>query len=185
MNQSSRKEAIASGSKTYFTGKPCKHGHVALRFAAKGTCVVCKTEWGKSEQKKQYDEIRFKQKMLEDPNYARKTYEKFMDNNPEYHKGVYTKRLEKDPERNKKLYANRREVYKENARQRKRKLKERTFKHERKDILEIYKQRPEGYEVDHEVPINHPLVCGLHCKANLQYLTIESNRIKSNNWEQN
>lgn len=25
----------------YFTGKPCKHGHVANRYAAGGACVEC------------------------------------------------------------------------------------------------------------------------------------------------
>lgn len=38
------------------------------------------------------------------------------------------------------------------------------------------------HEVDHVVPLNHPLVCGLHCPANLQVLPHEVNRRKSNNW---
>jgi hypothetical protein len=36
----SRKEALALGSKLYFTGKPCKHGHVSHRNA-KGQCMRC------------------------------------------------------------------------------------------------------------------------------------------------
>lgn len=36
----SRKEAIASGAKYYFTGKPCRRGHVSLRYAVAG-CVLC------------------------------------------------------------------------------------------------------------------------------------------------
>lgn len=37
----SAKEARDAGSKRYFTGKPCKHGHVAARWAANGDCVEC------------------------------------------------------------------------------------------------------------------------------------------------
>lgn len=38
----SRKEAISNGLSRYFTGKPCKHGHVAERYVC-GGCVECVT----------------------------------------------------------------------------------------------------------------------------------------------
>lgn len=38
------------------------------------------------------------------------------------------------------------------------------------------------YEVDHIIPSNHPLVCGLHVESNLQILTEYDNIIKSNNF---
>jgi len=63
-------------------------------------------------------------------------------------------------------------------------------KHFAKDVREIYidaalKTLLEGvqYQVDHIVPVNHPLVCGLHVPANLQILTEEENREKSNNFD--
>jgi hypothetical protein len=37
----SRTAAIAQGKKKYFTGKPCKHGHVAERHVHNWTCVEC------------------------------------------------------------------------------------------------------------------------------------------------
>jgi len=37
----SRAEAKAKGLKRYFTGKPCKHGHVAERQVFNATCVDC------------------------------------------------------------------------------------------------------------------------------------------------
>jgi 5-methylcytosine-specific restriction endonuclease McrA len=36
-----RAAARASGLTRYFTGKPCKHGHVAERVASNGRCIVC------------------------------------------------------------------------------------------------------------------------------------------------
>jgi hypothetical protein len=39
-----------------------------------------------------------------------------------------------------------------------------------------------NHEVDHIIPSNHPLVCGLHIESNLQILTETENRIKSNHF---
>lgn len=50
---SSREEAKASGSKRYFTGKPCKHGHIAPRYTINSACVVCTLE--SKQRRKQND----------------------------------------------------------------------------------------------------------------------------------
>ena len=50
-----RKEAQALGSKYYFTGKPCRHGHVDRRRTKDGNCFGCdrlKLEVGKKERRK-------------------------------------------------------------------------------------------------------------------------------------
>lgn len=36
-----RAEAKAKGLKRYFTGKSCKHGHVAMRYSSSGGCLTC------------------------------------------------------------------------------------------------------------------------------------------------
>lgn len=41
----SRNEAKALGLKRYFTGQPCKHGHVAPRDVINFTCVECTLGW--------------------------------------------------------------------------------------------------------------------------------------------
>jgi 5-methylcytosine-specific restriction endonuclease McrA len=37
----SRAEARAAGLQTFFTGKPCKHGHIDLRRTSNGACRTC------------------------------------------------------------------------------------------------------------------------------------------------
>ena len=37
----SRKLALAAGVKKYFTGEPCRHGHIAYRYAQSGACSEC------------------------------------------------------------------------------------------------------------------------------------------------
>lgn len=38
------------------------------------------------------------------------------------------------------------------------------------------------WQVDHIVPLNNDLVCGLHCEANLQVIPAVTNLAKSNDW---
>ena len=49
-----RKEAKEKGLTRYFTGKPCKHGHVAERYTIYKDCVVCKNESSKRWAKQNY-----------------------------------------------------------------------------------------------------------------------------------
>jgi hypothetical protein len=56
-----RAEALAAGKSTYWTGKPCKHGHVAERYVLNWTCVTCHAQkcakylpkWRDKNQEKQ------------------------------------------------------------------------------------------------------------------------------------
>ncbi len=47
-------------------------------------------------------------------------------------------------------------------------------------ISSIYNNCPEGYVVDHIIPLQGKYICGLHVVNNLQYLTASENNKKSN-----
>ena len=47
-------------------------------------------------------------------------------------------------------------------------------------IREIYRNCPEGHEVDHIIPLKGVKISGLHVPDNLQYLPVSENRTKSN-----
>lgn len=55
-----RKTAREIGSKTYFTGKPCKHGHISLKRTDSCCCVECgiatTAEWSKKSWEENYDD---------------------------------------------------------------------------------------------------------------------------------
>lgn len=63
------------------------------------------------------------------------------------------------------------------------------YKSEIKAIQELYLERNKWCDygidahVDHIVPLQHPLVCGLHCFANLQVITAYDNMSKNNTFE--
>lgn len=45
-----RAEAIRAGVPRYFTGKPCKSGHIAERYTLKGSCVECHEGYLRAER---------------------------------------------------------------------------------------------------------------------------------------
>jgi hypothetical protein len=47
-------------------------------------------------------------------------------------------------------------------------------------VQEIYSKCPKGFQVDHIVPLQSKVVCGLHWEGNLQIIPAKENRKKFN-----
>jgi len=52
-----RVAAKLAGRVRYFTGKPCKHGHVAERNTATGTCTACMTKFVRAYERRHFGKV--------------------------------------------------------------------------------------------------------------------------------
>jgi len=159
MDVISRRDAKAQGLKFYFTGKPCKQGHVAPRYTSGESCTLCII-------------AKAKQHRLEDPEAHRVALRKHRAGNLEK-----MRKTQRDWNRN-----NRPKVRVHEAKRRAAKAQRVLPGHEA-ELARIYRECPPGHHVDHIVPLHHPCVCGLHVPWNLQYLTEAENLAKGNRWD--
>lgn len=181
-----RKEAIALGVKFYFTGEPCKHGHIALR-KSKGTCVEClKIEWKEANEKRA---------LLPKSEASKEAGRRYYERN----RALVIARAQARPVEDKRAYKqsyrqNNPELYKALTSFRRKRNQQATPKWltstQKKEIRSLYMIAQTTtqitgvqYVVDHIVPLIHENVCGLHVPWNLQVMTQEENLKKSNKHE--
>jgi len=69
MKIKSRKQAIIDGEKVYFTGKPCKHGHISPRLVV-GACLECKKQIDKNYKENNKEHIKEYHKQYSKKNYT-------------------------------------------------------------------------------------------------------------------
>ena len=165
MNILSRKEAKEQGLKYYFTGEPCKHGHLAEKFVSNGTCLVC-------TRKQAYG-------------WAKENKDKVIENKKRYRKKY------KDKEKiAKKLWAQNNKARRTAAQSRREAAKKQrtpTWANEQDilswyEVAEVLSRSGVKFHVDHVVPLQGKIVSGFHVENNMQILPAYINISKNNQW---
>ena len=167
----SRAQAKRDNLSRYFTGLECNRGHLCERFVSNSGCVEC----AKLSALKRVDKIRACAR-----ENARKNQQKRAPYIAEWHR--------KNRERIREIAQTWRQKHKDrkNADAAKRRARKKCACPSWVDlnaIREIYKNCPDGFHVDHIIPLQSELVCGLHVPWNLQYLPILENISKSNKFD--
>jgi hypothetical protein len=182
-----RAEAKACGATHYFTGEPCKHGHIAPR-KTKGACVEClKVEWQQAADKR----VEYFRQYNSSEEVKERKHEWYQANRDKVIQAAATR-----PAHVKRQYRN---AWKENnktqiradTKARRRKHRDATppwlTRKQKSQIRQLYQIAitntqitGEQYVVDHIYPLRSEVVCGLHVPWNLRVVTQEENLRKSN-----
>lgn len=197
----SRAAAKASGQKTYFTGKPCKNGHLDFRYAVCGKCLSC----GKISTQKYHDKNRLQlnkkqqDRYLANPSFYINKSRAYYAQNKDDLALRGQQRAKKWREKNKERHRDSVKVWRRNnpgcrsfewSKARVARLNAMPAwlnKDQRTAIAEIYRlarQKTQStgiqHDVDHIIPLRGKKVCGLHVAWNLQVISHRENLIKGN-----
>lgn len=179
-----RQAARDAGEPHYFTGRPCKYGHISKRNTVDASCIECrlvaKDTWLREHNQKTA--------LAKRKNMSPAEREIYLTNQARWRREERMRDPERVRERERHHGRLKRQRYPE------RKLaevrKRQTAKMQRippwadlEAVKAFYVNRPDGFEVDHVVPLRGKTVSGLHVIDNLQYLPPAENRTKLNKFD--
>lgn len=174
-----RNAAIEAGLTTYFTGRPCKHGHISPRSVANGTCIECAAVIDAKCREGRKGRIRETNRAYYAANAEkiRELNRVWREANPERMTAI----------RRAHYHANRPSYHAASSKRRAAKLTGTPPWVDLEAIAAVYAEakrltRETGipHDVDHIVPLQGKNVCGLHVPWNLRPLPSAQNRAKQN-----
>lgn len=205
MVATSRKHARELGETRYFTGKPCRRGHIAERSTSRGVCVEChrqvcaESRVRNDATQRKYREAnrdrinsRIREWKRAHRSATRETDRRYRNKHSGAHavlqKAWREKNPERDSERRSKWAAKNRAKINSQAAARRAAKVQATPAWANLRYIDLFYQLAKlesertglVVEVDHVVPLISNLVCGLHVEDNLQLLVCGENRSKSN-----
>jgi len=162
MKAGKRKEALLAGERHYFTGKPCKYGHIDKRLTVNGNCFEC-TRIKNAEIYETYLKP-----------YVKKNKEKI-------------KQIASRWQKNNKGKVNARTAERHSAKMKRTpKWLDQDDKWIIQEIYELASLRTKltgvAWNVDHVIPMQGDIVSGLHCPDNLRVVVASENFSKNNKW---
>ena len=163
--------------------KSCKKEDYAKRYLEKrGYILARNAEWRKANPDRM--------KTLNDKHYQynkdrigemrKQRYESNKDSVSTHAAIYYQKNKQAYKDRYLTYYPTHKSMYIARSRSRVNQIKVTSFPDQREAINAFYAACPEGFHVDHIVPLKNPKVSGLHVLANLRYLPAEENLRKRN-----
>lgn len=199
---STAEAAVAVGEKRFFTGKPCRNGHLSPRYIGKeNPCMECvkaaKQRWKARNPEhvanltRAYERRKYARRKAENPEAVqamlRAKYDRMMEVNPEAVRSANRRAQQAWKERDPVAY---------NAVQTARVVRREASKRlatpswvDHTKIREFYETADalrmltgEWYHVDHIIPLRSKTVCGLHVHFNLRILPAQENQQKSNKY---
>ena len=185
-----KNQRLQTGIRVYYSGRICQECKLAFRHSPEQK-LRAKKYHAKRYQLNKREIMAQTQAYQQQPHRRsidkKRRAKKYQDNKIDIQAGRQ-KRFEQNPELRERVKEYSRNHYSENkwmylARSNNRRAYKMDATPEWADlekIKEIYFNRPDGYHVDHIIPLQSEIVCGLHVPENLQYLPAYTNRAKGN-----
>ena len=160
-----RTQALREGLQHYFTGNPCKNGHIDKRNTSDATCMTCArdktSKWNELNREKYLANRLNSNRNMRKKNqlYAKHWREKYPDKRREQVATYRASKFKRTP-----TWANYEDIKMFYA------------------VAEVLSRGGVLFHVDHIIPLNGKKVSGFHVENNLQVLPWHKNLQKSNSF---